>query len=278
MTDLFRAGPVELGAVVPEELVELARDVAVEAAAFVADRRPAGRVEVAATKSSPTDVVTELDRACEEVIRTRLLAARPDDTIVGEEGDDHEGDSGVAWIVDPIDGTVNFVYGIPSYAVSVAAAVDGVVVAGVVVNIATGEQWGAVRDGGAWTWHEDERRPLRAPDPPPLAQMLVGTGFSYEPSLRGAQAQAVAALLPRVRDVRRLGAAALDLCAVASGRLDAYVEQGLHPWDLAAGGLVATEAGMRLEGLDEPPGVRLVMAAHPAVSEEYFALVRTCGF
>lgn len=278
MTDLFRDGPLDLADVDPEELVELARRVGVDAATFVADRRPEGRVEVAATKSSPTDVVTELDRACEELVRSRLLTARPDDTVIGEEGDDHEGSSEVAWIVDPIDGTVNFVYGIPSYAVSIAAAVDEVVVAGVVVNIATGEQWGAVRDGGAWTWRGDERRPLRAPHPPPVPQMLVGTGFSYEPDVRAAQAQAVAALLPRVRDVRRLGAAALDLCALASGRLDAYVEQGLHPWDLAAGGLVAKEAGLRLDGLDGPPGVRLVMAAHPAVGEEYFALVRTCGF
>lgn len=278
MRDLFPDAPVDLGPVAPEELVELAREVAVEAARFVADRRPEGRVDVAATKSSPTDVVTELDRACEELVRSRLTTARPDDTIIGEEGDDHEGTGAVAWIVDPIDGTVNFVYGIPSYAVSIAAAVDGVVVAGVVVNIATGEQWGAVRGGGAWTWHGDDRRPVVAPEPPPLPQMLVGTGFSYEPDVRAAQARAVAEMLPHVRDIRRLGAAALDLCAVASGRLDAYVEQGLHAWDLAAGGLVAKEAGMRLEGLDGPAGVRLVMAAHPAVSEEYFALVRTCGF
>ena len=278
MTDLLRDGPVDLDGIDPEELVVLARDVAAEAATFVAARRPEGRVEVAATKSSPTDVVTELDQACEELVRTRLLAARPADTVVGEEGADHVGDSGVSWIVDPIDGTVNFVYGIPAYAVSVAAAVDGAVVAGVVVNIATGEQWGAVRDGGAWTWRGDERRPVLAPAPPPVSRMLVGTGFSYTPELRAEQGRAVASLLPRVRDVRRQGAAALDLCAVASGRLDAYVEQGLQPWDLAAGGLVAKEAGLRVAGLDGPAGVRLVMAAHPAVSEEYFALVRTCGF
>ncbi|WP_374999375.1 inositol monophosphatase family protein [Aeromicrobium sp. CTD01-1L150] len=260
------------------ELVELARAVGLEAADLVAERRGTGRVSVADTKSSPTDVVTEVDRAAEELIRSRLLAARPDDGFVGEEGDALEGTSGVDWVVDPIDGTVNFVYGIPVYAVSIAASIDGEVVAGFVVNIVTREQWAAVRGGGAWRWDGTSRQPLRAPAPADLSQMLVGTGFNYVREVRLRQAQAVARLLGHVRDVRRLGSAALDLCALAEGRLDAYVEQGLQPWDLAAGGLVATESGIVLRGLDGPADERLVMGAHPAVAQEYFDLVATCGF
>lgn len=266
----------------PHALVLLAREVGLEAAALVRARRPAGRVPVAGTKSSSVDVVTEVDRASEDLVRTRLLAARPDDGFLGEEGGGVRGTSGVEWVVDPIDGTVNFVYGIPAYAVSVAARVHGPdgpqEVAGYVVNVATGEEWAAVLGGGAWRWSGDERVPLRAPEPPPLAQALVGTGFSYLPERREQQALSVSRLLLRVRDVRRIGAAALDLCALADGRLDAYVEQGLHPWDRAAGGLVAREAGVRVEGLDGPPDERLVMAAHPALAGEYFALVRACGF
>lgn len=267
-----------MSAVDAEQLLLLAREVGLEAAALVSARRPAGRVEVAATKSSPIDVVTELDRASEDLIRSRILAARPDDGFVGEEGDDVPGTSGVEWVVDPIDGTVNFVYGIPAYAVSIAARTDAGVVAGYVVNIATGEEWAALAGGGAWRWRGDERRTLVAPVPTDLSTLLVGTGFNYVQEVRERQAAAAARLLPHVRDVRRIGSAALDLCALAEGRLDAYVEQGLHPWDLAAGGLVATEAGLALEGLDGPPDLRLVMAVHPALTREYFALVRACGF
>lgn len=265
-----------------EQLLALAHDVGLEAAALVRRERPEGRVAVAATKSSPIDVVTEVDRASEDLIRARILAARPDDGFVGEEGADVAGTSGVDWVVDPIDGTVNFVYGIPAYAVSIAARVTDAtaerVVAGFVVNIASGERWGAVLDGGAWHWEGDRRVPLRAPEPPPLSQALVGTGFNYVREVREHQAAAAARLLPHVRDIRRIGSAALDLCALAEGRLDAYVEQGLHAWDLAAGGLVAREAGVLVEGLDGPPDLRLVMAAHPALAGEYFDLVRTCGF
>ena len=167
--------------------------------------RPTGRVDVAATKSSPTDDVTEIDRACEELIRTRILTSRPDDGFVGEEGHDVPGTSGVEWIVDPIDGTVNFVYGIPAYAVSIAAAVEATVVAGYVVNVASGEEWAAVRGEGAWRLDGDERHRLVAPDPPALAHLLVGTGFHYVPEIRATQAAAVARLLPQVRDIRRIG-------------------------------------------------------------------------
>lgn len=260
------------------DLLTLAREVGLEAAELVRTRRPAGRVEIAATKSSPIDVVTEIDRASEDLIRRRVLEARPDDGFLGEEGDDVVGTSGVEWVVDPIDGTVNFVYGIPAYAVSIAARFDGEVQAGHVVNIASGEEWAALRGGGAWRWEGDTCHPVVAPDPPVLSQALVGTGFNYVQEVRELQAAAAARMLPEVRDIRRHGSAALDLCAVAEGRLDAYVEQGLHPWDLAAGGLVAHEAGVRVSGLDGPPDLRLVMAAHPALATEFFSLVRTCGF
>ncbi len=261
-------------------LLDLAREVGLEAADLVRRRRPAGRVEVAATKSSPTDAVTEIDRAAEQLIRERLLGVRPEDGFIGEEGEDVRGTSGVEWIVDPIDGTVNFVYGIPVYAVSIAARVgiaEREASIGYVVNIATGAEYGALAGGGAWRWRDEEREPLHGPPPVPLAQALIGTGFSYDSRTREQQAAAIARLLPRVRDIRRSGSAALDLVAVAAGELDAYVEQGLKPWDLAAGGLIAREAGLVVSGLDEPAGERLTMAARPDIWTEYSGLVRACG-
>lgn len=261
-----------------EALLVLARETGIEAAAYVNRIRPAGRVDIFATKSSPTDVVTAIDQACEQLIRDRLLRARPHDGFIGEESPDHVGSSGVDWIVDPIDGTVNFVYGIAAYAVSIAARLAGEVVAGYVVNVASGVEWGAVLGGGSWRYDGHERRLLSAPRVDRLDHALVATGFNYVPAIRTKQAAAMARFLPKVRDIRRIGSAALDLCALAEGQYDAYVEQGLKPWDLAAGGLVASESGLVLSGLDGDPDERLVMAAHPAIAEEYFALVRACGF
>lgn len=260
------------------ELYGLARRVGLEAAAFVRDARPAGRVDVSSTKSSDTDVVTAIDEACERLIRDRILVARPDDGIVGEEGDDVIGTSGVDWVVDPIDGTVNFVYGIPAYAVSIAARRDGEVVAGHVVNIASGVEWGAIAGEGSWRHEGDIRHRLSAPRVERLAHALVATGFNYVPEVRARQAAAMAVFIPQVRDIRRIGSAALDLCGLAEGQFDAYLEEGLKPWDLAAGGLVAREAGLVLSGLDGGPGERMVMVAHPAIAQEYFDLVRACGF
>ncbi|MET0954039.1 MAG: inositol monophosphatase family protein [Aeromicrobium sp.] len=260
------------------ELLGLARAVGLEAAAFVRSARPAGRVDVSSTKSSPTDVVTEIDEACERLVRERILGARPGDGFVGEEGDDVVGTSGVDWVVDPIDGTVNFVYGIPTYAVSIAARRDGEVVAGYVVNIASGAEWGAVAGEGSWRYDGDDRRVLAAPRFDNVAHALVATGFNYVPAIRAKQAAAMAIFIPQVRDIRRIGSAALDLCALAEGQYDAYLEEGLKPWDLAAGGLIAREAGLVLSGLHGEPDERLVMAVHPSAAEEYFALVRACGF
>lgn len=261
-----------------EALLDLARTVGREASVFVQGRRPAGRVDVAATKSSPTDVVTEIDRACEELIRARIKAARPDDGFVGEEGSDLIGTSGIDWVVDPIDGTVNFVYGIPFYAVSIAARHEGTVVVGYVVNIASGAEWAAILGAGAWRYAGDQRLPLAAPAVLRVDHALVATGFNYVPEIRTKQADAVARLLPHIRDIRRTGSAALDLCALAEGQYDAYVEEGLKEWDLAAGGLIAAESGLVLSGITGEPDERLVMVAHPSIAEEYFTLVRACGF
>lgn len=260
------------------DLLGLAREVAAEAVAHVRAARPPGRVGVAGTKSSPTDLVTLIDRSCEELIRERILADRPDDAFVGEEGQDVAGTSGVEWVVDPIDGTVNFVYGIPRYAVSIAARRDGVDVLGVVVNIATGEAYEATPGGGAWRVDEAEPRRLSGPPELPMDQMLVATGFNYVIEVRERQAAAVGRLLPLVRDIRRIGAAALDLTDLAEGRLDAFVEQGLKPWDHAAAGLIAREAGLVVTGLDGAPDERLVVAAPAGTATQFRALVERCGF
>lgn len=230
----------EVGPVVPDarELLDLALVTARAARDLVRERRTAG-VEVAATKTSFTDVVTEADQASQDLIRTRILGERPDDGFLGEEGDDLPSRSGVRWIVDPIDGTVNYYYGLTDCAVSIAAEVQGEVAAGVVLNVGTGAEYAAVRGGGATL----DGRPIRCRDVVPLAQRLVATGFSYQPDARALQAAAWAGLLPQVRDLRRIGASALDVCHVAAGAMDAYVEEGVHPWDYSASVLVATEAG-----------------------------------
>ncbi|WP_456696118.1 inositol monophosphatase family protein [Aeromicrobium sp. P5_D10] len=259
-------------------LLELARTVGLEAAEFVRRSRPDGRVDVATTKSSPTDVVTEIDQACERLIRDRIFAARPDDGFVGEEGDDIIGRSGVDWIVDPIDGTVNFIHGIAAYAVAIAARRNGVIVAGYVVNIANGDEWGAELGAGSWRYDGDARIMLTAPVGAPLSRAVVASGFHYVQEIRAKQAAAMARFLPQIADIRRTGSAALNLCALAEGQYDMYFEQGLHLWDQAAAGLVATESGLIVTGFDSEPNERMVMAAHPAMAEEYFALVRTCGF
>jgi myo-inositol-1(or 4)-monophosphatase len=256
-----------------EELLDLATSVAVEAAELVRERR-AGQVAVAETKSSATDVVTEADQAAEELIYTRIQKARPGDGFLGEEGASAESTTGVTWVVDPIDGTVNFLYGLPQYAVSIAASRDGEVVAGAVVNVASGEVFTATKGGGAFL----DGRPLATRAVVPIAQRLVATGFSYVPEVRSLQGEAVARLLGSVRDVRRMGSAALDLCALAAGRFDAYVEEGLNPWDLAAGGLVATEAGARIETRTGVGGSTCVVAAPTGGFDDFLAVVEACGF
>jgi myo-inositol-1(or 4)-monophosphatase len=257
----------------PTALRDLALGTAREAGRLIVTLRAEG-VEVAGTKSSETDIVTRADEAAEAMVKERLLGARPDDGMVGEEGDDLRGTSGVIWIVDPIDGTVNYLYGHPHFAVSIAAEVDGVVVTGVVVAPVLGLEYVATLGGGATC--NDE--PIRPRGPVPLAERLVATGFSYEQSARARQATYISRLLPRVRDLRRLGSCALDLCGVASGTLDAYVEEGAHIWDHAAAGLVVLEAGGILEVARSPGAKRLLICAPSDGFAEFRAAVVEAGF
>jgi myo-inositol-1(or 4)-monophosphatase len=243
------------------DLLAMAVPIAREAAATARRMRAAAITDVE-TKSTRTDVVTAADRAVERQVIDALRSARPGDGVLGEEyGDSSAPDAGaVRWVLDPIDGTVNYLYGLPQYAVSLAAEVDGVALAGVVINAATGDEWTATRGGGAW---RDGRR-LGCSDGADLSQALVGTGFGYDARRRAHQGAVFAQLITRVRDIRRFGAAALDLCAVAEGTLDAYFEKGLNPWDRAAGGLIAVEAGATVAGLaGAPPGPDMVVAAPP---------------
>ncbi|MEU4214380.1 inositol monophosphatase family protein [Actinoplanes sp. NPDC026623] len=254
---------VETGASTPDVLLGMAVRIAREAAA-TARRMRAEAITDVRTKSTDTDVVTAADRAVERQVVDALAAERPQDGVLGEEyGTSATASAGaVRWILDPIDGTVNYLYGLPLYAVSLAAEVDGVVVAGVVCNAATGDEWTATLGGGAW---RDGRR-LSGSVRTGLDQTLLGTGFGYDPARRAHQGAVLAALITRVRDIRRLGAASIDLCLAAEGALDAYFEKGLNPWDHAAGGLIAAEAGLRVSGLDgAAAGVDMLVAAPPAL-------------
>jgi myo-inositol-1(or 4)-monophosphatase len=254
----------------PAALLEIAVAAARDAAELLRDRRPPGRLAITATKSSATDIVTEMDQAAERLLVEHIRAARPHDGFLGEEGADETGTSGVTWVLDPIDGTVNYLYGIPAYGVSIGVRRGAEVVVGVVCNPATGELWSARRGHGA----ELDGRPVRVNEVTDLSQALVATGFGYESARRARQARILTSVLPRVRDIRRAGAASLDLCALACGRVDAYYERGLKPWDLAAGGLIAAEAGAQVGGLGgRPAGEDLVVAAPPALFGPLTALL-----
>ncbi|GII76404.1 inositol monophosphatase [Sphaerisporangium rufum] len=255
------------------DLLELAVAVAREAGDMLLAERPA-RPAAVATKSSATDVVTELDRASEELIRARILGARPGDAFLGEEGGSTAGGR-VRWIVDPIDGTVNFMYGLPDWAVSIAVEVDGALVAGAVNVAPRGELFAAARGRGAELLRDG--RPaerLSCNTGVPLPAALIATGFGYLPERRAVQAEVLARVLPRVRDIRRGGSCAVDLCSVAAGRVDGYYERGPQEWDFAAGGLVAAEAGARLGGLrGRPSGPALTLCAAPGLFEELHDLL-----
>ncbi len=252
----------------PAALLDLAIDLGRRAGALALSMREG--IEQESTKSSPTDVVTAADRASEQLLVDGIRAARPDDGILGEEGAADDGTTGVRWVVDPIDGTVNYLYGIPQWAVSIGVEVDGVMQAGVVYNPASDEQFTAVRGGGAFL----NGRPLHCSAVSELSQALVATGFSYDARRRSAQSVVLPELLRSCRDLRRMGAGALDLCAVAAGRVDAYYEQALAPWDIAAGGLIAAEAGARVEGLrGAAPSGALVVAASPGVFDDLHDLL-----
>jgi myo-inositol-1(or 4)-monophosphatase len=258
----------------PQGLREVAERVAREAADLVRRRRLGG-VEVTDRKSSSVDVVTAVDRESEALLRSRLSTLRPDDGFFGEEGGREDSASGITWVVDPIDGTVNFLYGIPMYAVSVAA-VDRQQrsVAGAVVDVSVGTVFSAARGGGATR----DGAPIRVRPVTPMAERLFLTGFQYQQEVRRLQGPAVARLVTEVRDIRRMGSAALDLCAVASGTADAYVEEGLHLWDRAAAGLVAEEAGAVVEVRPGVGGMECVVCAPAGGYAEVLELVTRCGF
>jgi myo-inositol-1(or 4)-monophosphatase len=227
-------------------------------------------------KSSRTDLVSDADRAAEERVLARIRAERPGNGIVAEEGGGAPGGAGggVRWLVDPLDGTINFLWGIPHWSVSVAALDAGGGLCGVVHDPLRGETFRAVRGGGAAL----DGAPLRRGPDPPLAEALIGTGFNYRADERARQAGRMAAVLPRVRDVRRFGSAALDLAWVACGRLDGYFETGVQPWDWAAGALVAREAGAEVRELPAAgPSPAGVVAAGPALLGPLQALLDAAG-
>jgi myo-inositol-1(or 4)-monophosphatase len=251
----------------PTELELIAVDTGLRAAELI--RSSLGAAVAVGLKSSPTDVVTQTDIDSETLIRDLLLRATPDAGIVGEEGGSTASasmTSPLQWIIDPLDGTVNFTYGIPLFAVSIAAAIDGVFVAGAVIDVLPGEVFSAARGSGARCNGE----PISVSDCSSIDDALVMTGFSYRAELRRLQGDIVRDLLPIVRDIRCFGSAALEMCWVACGRVDAYYERDTKLWDYAAGALIATEAGAELE-LPCPENDGLTAAATPAV----FAALRS---
>ncbi|MBO0850940.1 MAG: inositol monophosphatase [Pseudonocardia sp.] len=261
----------------PEELRAVAVRLAGEAAEVAARVRDRAIAHVR-TKSTSTDVVTAADTEVERLLRRRLAELRPGDAVLGEEGglcvSDAADPGQPCWVVDPIDGTVNYLYGYPWYSVSVAVTVDGAAVAGAVVEPATGRVWSAAVGGGATL----DGRPLRASSADRLDLALIGTGFSYHRGRRERQGALAAGLLPRVRDIRRFGSAALDLCSVAAGWLDGFYEHDINQWDWAAGALVASEAGATVHVPDPagPLGDAIVVAA-PGIQAQLTAALAELG-
>ncbi len=255
------------------ELLELALGLAAQASTLLLEARnhPNSGVD---TKTTASDLVSDADRASEALIVSGILAVRPADAILAEESASRPGTSGVRWVIDPLDGTTNYLYGLPAWAVSIAAEVDGVVQVGVVADPSHREVYSAVVGGGAWC----NGVRVAVSGSAVLATSLIGTGFAYRSSRRAEQALALPLLLPAVRDVRRLGAAALDLCLVACGRLDGYFETGLQPWDMAAGALIASEAGAVVCGYDGvPASTASLVASTPGIATDLLALLATAG-
>ena len=254
------AFPLEDGRADPllQELAATALDAAQAAAAVLIGgaRRDGAEVPGVQTKISATDMVSDVDRASEAVVTRAITRRRPDDEILGEEGTDKPGSSGIRWVVDPLDGTTNFLFGIPQWSVSIAAESGEQRLVGVVIDPSRQEVWTAMAGHGSFLNGQRCRVPAGRST---LATALVATGFGYRAERRRWQAEVAARVIPAVRDIRRLGSAALDLCWTGGGRFDAYYEWGLNPWDLSAGALVAAEAGAVVEVL----GHRMIVAAPP---------------
>ena len=238
------------------QLLAIAEQAARAAGELLRERFESGHERATGSKSTPTDLVSEADLAAERAIREVIAARRPGDAILGEEGGETQEGAGLRWIVDPLDGTVNFLFGVPQWCVSVAVHGDDGGLAGVIFDPLRGELFAATRDGGPPTLNGVA---LRASDRDELASALVATGFAYDAEVRAVQAQALARLLPQVRDVRRMGSAALDLAWTAAGRYDAYYERGVHIWDIAAGTVLCDAAGLQRRALaargDVPDGL-----------------------
>lgn len=262
------ATELEQLAALAHKIAEEAGDLLLETVAKLGRARLRAKAEA---KSSLTDLATEADRQSEQLVRSAVGRARPDDAVLGEELGATAGRSGLTWVVDPLDGTTNFVYGFPAWCVSIAVVDDTGPLVGVVRDPERAETFSARRGAGA----SRDGEPIRLATPPPLPESLIGTGFGYDPELRARQARLLATVLPNVRDIRRAGSAALDLCSVACGRLDGYYEAGLNPWDSAAGALVAAEAGASQVILDDllGTGPTLVVASAPLL-DELVALLR----
>lgn len=263
----------------PAALLSLATTLAIDAGRLLVDGLDRTRTSIQ-TKSTGTDMVTEMDRASERLIVEGILATRPHDGIVGEEGTERAGTSGVRWIIDPLDGTTNYIYGFPGFGVSIAAEgpVPGmpnpVIIAGVVVDPLHDDVFAAARGQGATR----NGSPIRCSDETELGRALVATGFGYDAAQRGRQGEVVGRLLPQIRDIRRMGAAAVDLCSLACGRVDAYFERGLAHWDYAAGSLIATEAGAVVGDLEGGPcGTHFTMGATAPLFDRLRTALRAAG-
>lgn len=266
------------------ELEEVAAEVAVTCGDLITTERPA-QLDVTATKSSATDIVTDMDQRSEALARALLAQRRPDDGVLGEEGIDVVGTTGITWVVDPIDGTVNYLYNLPHHAVSVAAVIGDAHSDGAWESIAAAVYvpqldalYLARREGGSRLIQAGKEQRLHYVPADSLATALVATGFGYAAEARARQGQLVAGLLPQIRDIRRLGAASVDLCQVASGLVDLYYESGLNSWDLAAGWLIAAEAGAEVRGFDSVvPSRTMVMAGDPALLDQLTSILRDLG-
>ena len=267
-----RSSAASSGGDEPTRLLALAADIAREAGALLLERFQRGGESALASKSTPTDLVSEADLSSERLIRERLAERRPDDAFLGEEGGGVQGRSGLTWVVDPLDGTVNFLFGVPQWCVSIAVRDERAALAGVVFDPCRDELFGATSEGPALLDGMPLRHPIgRCED---LASALVATGFAYDAAVRASQAEAIARLLPRVRDIRRCGSAALDLAWTTAGRYDAYFERTVKPWDIAAGALVCERAGLVVRELPRREGLPWgVMAAAVPIAEELIELV-----
>lgn len=257
----------------PDQLADLASSLARQAGYVLLEGLDRTRTSVS-TKTSTTDMVTEMDRASEMLLVTGILESRPHDAVLAEEGTSSEGSTGVRWIIDPLDGTTNYLYGHPGFAVSIAAEYQGDIVAGVVYDPMADDMYRAVKGGGATR----NGIAINTSGQTELPQALVATGFSYDPSRRIRQVEVLTTMIDQVRDIRRMGAAAMDLCSVACGRVDAFYEMGLQPWDYSAGALIAREAGAVVGDLNGGPASgQFCLAASAGIFEQIRLILNRAG-